>query len=82
MTAWRLVAPPFLADGALALARTLRRQYLRCLEKGLVTATITEFCSTDGYGLLAAHHYFYAGIFVISWSIYISYIYKLINDRH
>lgn len=61
MTAWRLTAPPLSAPEALKFANTLRRNYLRCLKQRLVVANITEFCSADGYGILAAHHYFYAG---------------------
>ncbi|KAJ8712829.1 hypothetical protein PYW08_008133 [Mythimna loreyi] len=62
LSAWRLVAAPLPADGALALATTLRGHYLRCLKKGLITSTITEFCAADAYGILAAHHYYYAGV--------------------
>ncbi|KAM3964040.1 LOW QUALITY PROTEIN: phagocyte signaling impaired [Aphomia sociella] len=60
--AWRLTAAPLPAAGCLALASTLRRHYLRAVEKGLVTATPTELCATDMYGILAAHHYFYAAM--------------------
>ncbi|KAJ2940291.1 hypothetical protein O0L34_g11865 [Tuta absoluta] len=62
MSAWRLTAPPMSAEACLSLASSLRRNYLRCLGDGLVTATFTEFCSADGYGILAAHHYFYAAV--------------------
>ncbi|KAJ8711174.1 hypothetical protein PYW07_008416 [Mythimna separata] len=62
LSAWRLVAEPLPADGALALATTLRGHYLRCLKKGLITSSITEFCAADAYGILAAHHYYYAGV--------------------
>lgn len=61
LTAWRLTAAPLPADEALSLATKLRDHYMRCLKLGLVTATITEFCAPDAYGILAAHHYFYAG---------------------
>ncbi|KAI8441951.1 hypothetical protein MSG28_005623 [Choristoneura fumiferana] len=60
LSLWRLTAAPLPAPECLELASTLRRHYLRCLYRGLVTATVTEFCYADGYGLLAAHHYFYA----------------------
>ncbi|XP_047032978.1 phagocyte signaling-impaired protein [Helicoverpa zea] len=62
LSAWRLVAAPLPAGEALALATTLRGHYVRCLNKGLVTSTVTEFCATDSYGILAAHHYYYAGV--------------------
>ncbi|XP_026740419.1 phagocyte signaling-impaired protein [Trichoplusia ni] len=62
LSIWRMVAAPLPADGALALAATLKGHYLRCLHRGLVTSNITEFCAVDSYGILAAHHYFYAGM--------------------
>ncbi|KAF9796669.1 hypothetical protein SFRURICE_010640, partial [Spodoptera frugiperda] len=62
LAAWRLVAAPLSSTGALELAATLRGHYMRCLQKGLVTSNITEFCAADHYGILAAHHYFYAGV--------------------
>ncbi|CAH0696666.1 unnamed protein product [Spodoptera exigua] len=62
LAAWRLVAAPLPSTGALELAATLRGHYLRCLQKGLVTSNITEFCPADNYGILAVHHYFYAGV--------------------
>lgn len=61
LSVWRMVAEPLSAEGALALAETLRDHYMRCLKTDLVTSTITEFCAADSYGVLAAHHYFYAG---------------------
>ncbi|KAL0818460.1 hypothetical protein ABMA28_008920 [Loxostege sticticalis] len=62
VAAWRIAAAPLPASECLCLANTLRGHYLRCLSKGLVTATLTEFCATDGYGVLAAHHYFFAAM--------------------
>ncbi|CAH0713545.1 unnamed protein product, partial [Brenthis ino] len=60
--AWRLTAPVASASEQLSVATALRRQYLRCVARRLVTATPTEFCAADGYGTLAAHHYFYAAV--------------------
>ncbi|KAF9410888.1 hypothetical protein HW555_010175 [Spodoptera exigua] len=54
LAAWRLVAAPQPSAGALELAATLRGHYLRCLQKGLVTSNITEFCPADNYGILAS----------------------------
>ncbi|RVE47920.1 hypothetical protein evm_007434 [Chilo suppressalis] len=62
LAAWRLAAAPMTAEECLELANTLRTHYLRSFSKGLLTATLTEFCATDGYGILAAHHYFYAAM--------------------
>ncbi|XP_038215805.1 phagocyte signaling-impaired protein [Zerene cesonia] len=62
LSAWRLTAPSGTAEENINIANLLRRHYLRCLEKGLVTATLTEFCAADSYGTLAAHHYFYAAV--------------------
>ncbi|CAH2229462.1 jg20847 [Pararge aegeria aegeria] len=62
LCAWRLTSPLGTAEEYLAVATTLRKQYLRCASRGLVTATQTEYCAADGYGTLAAHHYFYAAI--------------------
>ncbi|CAH2093565.1 unnamed protein product [Euphydryas editha] len=60
--AWRLTSPLSTADEYLNIATILRRQYLRCVSQKLITATPTEFCVADGYGTLAAHHYFYAAV--------------------
>ncbi|XP_041972025.1 phagocyte signaling-impaired protein [Aricia agestis] len=60
LQAWRLTSPEGTLEENLTIANTLRRHYLRCLNKGLVTATPTEFCSADQYAVLASHHYFYA----------------------
>ncbi|CAK1541799.1 unnamed protein product [Leptosia nina] len=60
--AWRLTAPVGSAEENLSIARLLRKHYLRCLEQGLVTSTVTEFCAADNYGTLAAHHFFYAAM--------------------
>ncbi|XP_064074356.1 phagocyte signaling-impaired protein [Vanessa tameamea] len=62
LCAWRLTSPTCTADEYLDVAATLRRQYLRCVRQRLVAATTTEFCAADGYGILAAHHYFYAAV--------------------
>ncbi|RVE40971.1 hypothetical protein evm_014380 [Chilo suppressalis] len=58
LAAWRLAAAPMTAEECLELANTLRTHYLRSFSKGLLTATLTEFCATDGCGMLAAHHFF------------------------
>ncbi|XP_059048216.1 phagocyte signaling-impaired protein [Achroia grisella] len=60
--AWRLSAARLDASQCVQLADTLRRHYLRSVERGLLTATSTELCATDLYGILAAHHYFYAAM--------------------
>lgn len=60
LTAWRLTAPRPGTTDALQLAATLRRHYLRSLEKNMIKYSTTEFCSADSYAILAAHHYFYA----------------------
>ncbi|XP_075983663.1 phagocyte signaling impaired [Anticarsia gemmatalis] len=62
LAAWRLVAEPLPGAEALALALKLRDHYMRCLKNGLLTSTTTEFCAADSYGILAAHHYFYAAV--------------------
>ncbi|CAF4802929.1 unnamed protein product [Pieris macdunnoughi] len=62
LLAWRLTAPMGSAEENLNVAEMLRRHYLRSLQRGLVTSTATEFCATDSYGILAAHHFFYAAV--------------------
>lgn len=60
--AWRICGAPFSAAEAVDLGIRMHKQYMRALANGLVTSTATEFCAADGYALLAAHHYFYAGV--------------------
>ncbi|XP_053616988.1 phagocyte signaling-impaired protein [Plodia interpunctella] len=62
LSAWRLTAAPLRPAESLALAAILRRHYLRCVHRKLLTATATELCAVDVYGILAAHHYFYAAM--------------------
>ncbi|XP_045770596.1 phagocyte signaling-impaired protein [Maniola jurtina] len=62
LCAWRLTSPLGSAEEYLVVASALRRQYLRCVSRRLLTATQTEFGPADGYGTLAAHHYFYAAL--------------------
>ncbi|XP_060806702.1 phagocyte signaling-impaired protein [Amyelois transitella] len=62
LIAWRLTAKPLNAEENLALAELLRRHYLRSVERKLLTATVTELCAVDVYGIFAAHHYFYAAM--------------------
>ncbi|OWR55035.1 putative Phagocyte signaling-impaired protein [Danaus plexippus plexippus] len=62
LCAWQLTSPVRTGEDYLNIASLLRYQYLRCANKKLITATLTEFCAADGYGTLAAHFYFYAAV--------------------